>query len=44
MGSNDATVAVTGSVSAPGGALTVTPTQVFGVSTMLEVILSTTGR
>jgi hypothetical protein len=44
MGSNDVTVAVTGSVSAPGGALTVTPTQVFGVSTMLEVILSTTGR
>lgn len=44
MGSNDVTVAITGSVSVPGGILTVTPTQVFGVSTMLEIILSTTGR
>ena len=44
MGKSDVTVAVTGSVTAPSGTLTVTPTQVFGVSTMLEVILSTTGR
>lgn len=44
MGSNDVTVAITGNISVPGGILTVTPTQVFGVSTMLEIILSTTGR
>ena len=44
MGSSDVTVDVSGNVTAPNGAVTVTPTQVFGVSTMLEIILSTTGR
>jgi hypothetical protein len=44
MGSSNVTVDVSGTVTAPSGAVTVTPTQVFGVSTMLEIILSTTGR
>ena len=44
MGSSNVTVDVSGNVTAPNGAVTVTPTQVFGVSTMLEIILSTTGR
>jgi hypothetical protein len=44
MGSSNVTVAVTGNVTSPSGAVTVTPTQVFGVSTMLEIILSTTSR
>ena len=44
MGSSNVLVHVSGNVTAPSGVMTVTPTQVFGVSTMLEIILSTTGR
>jgi hypothetical protein len=44
MGNSNVTVHVSGNVTAPSGVMTVTPTQVFGVSTMLEIILSTTGR
>ena len=44
IGNRDVSVDISGSVTAPGGNLTVMPTQVFGVSTMLEIILSTTGR